>query len=110
MTEIQRKAVYALFVKQNHELDGLMDYSDFLSFLRNASAEEIWSVISANRTELTAITTKNIPQFSEKRDMSLRLLTWQGKLLHLRRKSKKPLRMSLKTLKYRPNWILLPAL
>lgn len=69
MTEIQRKAVYALFVKQNHELDGLMDYSDFLSFLRNASAEEIWSVISANRTELTAITTKNIPQFSEKRDM-----------------------------------------
>lgn len=69
MTELQRKAVYALFVKQDHQLGGLIDYSEFLSFLKDASAEEIWSVISAYRTELTAITTKNIPQFSEKRDM-----------------------------------------
>ena len=69
MTELQRKAVYALFVKQDHQLGGLIDYSEFLSFLKDSSAEEIWSVISAYRTELTAITTKNIPQFSEKRDM-----------------------------------------
>ena len=69
MTEKEQKAVYTLLVKQDYKLKEIMDYSDFFSFLLNTSAEEIWRVISTNRTELTAITTKNIPQFSEKRDM-----------------------------------------
>ena len=69
MTEPQYSAVYAFFVKQDHTLNGAMDCSEFLSFLRAASAEEIWDVISSNRDQLPEITTKNIPQFSEKRDM-----------------------------------------
>ena len=69
MTELQYSAVYAFFVKQDHTLNGAMDCSEFLSFLKVTSAEEIWDVISNNRDQLPEITTKNIPQFSEKRDM-----------------------------------------
>lgn len=69
MTKVQEQVVYELFVKQNAAFSEIMDYDSFLDCLRGASVDEIFEIIVCNRNELEEIQTRNIPQFSEKRDM-----------------------------------------